>query len=66
MCLACELEALWYAESERLAAEGKAGVTPAPAGEPEAGHAAPAAGVTPAAPASPAAPLSRFFCEEAE
>jgi hypothetical protein len=39
MCLACELDALWYAEWERLAAEGvnvpgSADVPPAVPGEP--------------------------------
>jgi hypothetical protein len=39
MCLACELDALWYAEWDRLAAKGAsaaghAGITPAVAGEP--------------------------------
>ncbi len=39
MCLACELDALWYAERDRLAAEGaggagNAGIPPAVPGEP--------------------------------
>jgi hypothetical protein len=39
MCLACELDALWYAEWDRLAAEGagaagNAGIPPAFPGEP--------------------------------
>jgi hypothetical protein len=55
MCLACELDALWYAEWERLAADGAnlpgtAGVPPAVPGEPVSapGSALGAAGVSPA------------------
>ncbi len=64
MCLACELEALWYAEA------GSAGAAPGTAGVPpallvESGNAvdvegAERAGETPAVPA----PRSRFLCEE--
>jgi hypothetical protein len=73
MCLACELDALWYAEWDRLAAEGAAaagssgtaGVQPAvpeAAGDTE----NKTAGETPAVRGRPAAPRPGFRCEEAE
>jgi hypothetical protein len=74
MCLACELDALWYAEWERLAAEGanaagagSAGVPPALEGEPasidneanaQAGGEAANAGGTPALPGVPEKPAA--------
>jgi hypothetical protein len=73
MCLACELDALWYAEGERPASAGSAGipgtagVSPAlskdPAGA-ESGEAK-GAGETPAVPDG-TAPRSPFHCEETE
>lgn len=72
MCLACELDALWYAEWERLASAGSAGISAAvsddPAGaeseEPK-GEEAKSAGETPL-PGSMAASRTRFLCEETE
>jgi hypothetical protein len=55
MCLACELDALWYAEREQLAGEGA--------------DASGAAGRTSALPedtSGKAAPSVRFLCEEIE
>jgi hypothetical protein len=68
MCLACELDALWYAEWEPLAAAGSAGVLPVLPEDPasvESGEAK-SAGETPAPPGSTAAPRSGFLCEETE
>jgi hypothetical protein len=82
MCLACELDALWYGEWERLAADGAAatGGVP-PAGAQEADHPGTAAAAAarlpwsppPAAsaaemPANPVKPAlgCGFWCEETE
>jgi hypothetical protein len=73
MCLACELDALWYAEWERPASAGSAGVpgaagiSPAlsegPAGV-ESGEAK-GAGEPPVVPGGTAS-RTRFVCEETE
>jgi hypothetical protein len=73
MCLACELDALWYAEQDRLVAEGAADAgSPGTAGVPP-GVSEPASGTeskntdeTPAVRQRPAASRSSFRCEEAE
>jgi hypothetical protein len=58
MCLACEMDALWFAEMQeavvraKAEADGKASDGEAPAGKPE------------AAPAAPPAAAGAFVCEE--
>jgi hypothetical protein len=80
MCLACELDALWYAEWDRLAAEGAnaartAGAPSALADDAERRALAEGeetAATAPSPPSSlkddagPAAPGSGFRCEETE
>jgi hypothetical protein len=73
MCLACELDALWYAEWERLTgagsagAAGTAGVSPALSEDPAdaEGGETKGAGETPAVPDGTAS-RTRFRCEETE
>ena len=64
MCLACEMDARWFAEMEaavaRVVTPGTAGVPPALSGEPGAGEAE----VSWRAGGTPAVPASRFLCEE--
>jgi hypothetical protein len=64
MCLACEMDALWFAEME-AAAPGTAGVPPAVETASPAPDSLERAGGTPAVPGglSPTLP-SRFRCEE--
>jgi hypothetical protein len=79
MCLACELDALWYAEWERLGTAATAGPPPAVAQEadhPETAGAAaarqppssPQAARAAEMPADPVKPAHRsgFFCEETQ
>jgi hypothetical protein len=76
MCLACELDALWYAEWDRLAAEGAArsagsagsGESPDTAEMEGAGDLpqVDASGEAAGAGGPPAVPATRFRCEEAE
>jgi hypothetical protein len=73
MCLACELDALWYAEWERPAPAGSArisgtvGVSPAVSKDPDGAESGEAKGAceTPAVPDG-TAPRSPFHCEETE
>jgi hypothetical protein len=71
MCLACEMDALWFAEMEAAAGatSGTAGATPALSGEtaPLRGGPAPSPrkrGEVNSAGGTPALPTSRFRCEE--
>ncbi len=77
MCLACEMDALWFAEMEAAAgaAPGTAGVPPAFSGEPavsaETGPVHSGPSPSPSEPAevkragrTPAVPGARFRCEE--
>jgi hypothetical protein len=62
MCLACEMDALWFAEMEAAerATPGTAGVPPAVKNDP----ASQAPGSLERAGETPALPASRFRCEE--
>lgn len=76
MCLACELDALWYAEWDRLAAEGAtaartAGAPSVLADDAERRAPTESEEMAPSPPslkddAGPAAPRSGFRCEETE
>jgi hypothetical protein len=64
MCLACEMDALWFAEME-AAASGTAGVPPAVETASPAPGSRERAGETPALPGGvPPTVPSRFRCEE--
>ncbi len=75
MCLACEMDALWFAEMEAASATpGTAGVPPASSGEASSNeitlsHGGPSIsprelGEVPRAGETPAGPASTFLCEE--